>query len=120
VHDRPEVRRKKDTGDIQFVLKNYLAVIGRERLRSDGQDGDVMPLAGGNLEIATARVAGRDIGKMLNEVSAEELAEVLRIETVSATCKPIAQELAGLCRGDFGRARQILTSLRSGFNEVRG
>lgn len=120
VHDRPAERKRKDTGDIQFVLKNYLAVTGRERLQSGGRDGDVMTLVDGDLEIATARVAGRDIGNTLNDVSAEELSEILRIETVSETCKPIAQELAGLCKGDFGRALKILTSLKSGFNDVRG
>lgn len=120
VHDRPEARRKKDTGDVQFVLKNYLTVTGRDRLLSGGSDRDVMELAEGDLEVATARIAGRDIGNTLNNVSAKELAEILRIETVSNTYKPIAQELAGLCRGDFGRAREILTSLTSGFNEARG
>jgi predicted nucleotidyltransferase len=120
VHDRPDARRKKDTGDIQFVLKNYLAVTGQDRLLSSGRDRDVMELAEGDLEVATARIAGRDIGNTLNDLSAQELAEILRIETVSETRKPIAQELAGFYRGDFGRARKILTSLKSGFSEVRG
>ncbi|RKX44032.1 MAG: hypothetical protein DRP64_07280 [Verrucomicrobia bacterium] len=119
VYDRPDDRRKKDTGDIQFVLENYLDVVGRERLRSDGSDGDVMGLVQGDLEKAAARIAGRDIGKILTEESADELSEILRIETESGSRCPIAHELAGLHRGQFSRARAILTSLKDGFNEVR-
>jgi len=53
-YDRPDDRRKKDTGDIQFVLKHYLEVVGRERLRAGGSDDDVMPLVGGDLHKAAA------------------------------------------------------------------
>jgi len=120
IHDRPDARRKKDTGDIQFVLKHYLDVTGRERLQSGGSDSDVMGLVQGDLETAVARVAGRDIGKLLAEESAGELLEILRIETVSETRKPIAAELVNFHRGQFERARAILISLRDGFNEVRG
>ncbi len=120
VHDRPDVRRKKDTGDIQFVLENYLDVTGRKRLRSGGRDSDVMELVDGDLEKAVARIAGRDIGKILGGESVGELLEILRIETQSQTSKPIAQQLAKFHQGKFERAREILQSLSDGFNEVRG
>jgi predicted nucleotidyltransferase len=120
IYDRPDDRKRKDTGDIQFVLKNYLVVTGGKRLRSDGSDGDVMELVEGDLELAAARVAGRDMGRILSMASAEELSEILRKETVSETWKPIAQQLANFHKGQFGRARAILISLRDGFNEVRG
>jgi hypothetical protein len=42
----------------------------------------------------------------LNDLSAKELSEILRIETVSETYKPIAHKLAGFYRGDFGRAKK--------------
>jgi predicted nucleotidyltransferase len=119
IYDRPDDRKRKDTGDIQFVLKNYLEVTGRERLRAGGSDGDVMELVKGDLESATARVAGRDMRRILSAASAEQLAEIFRKETVSETWKPIAQQLANLHQGQFGRAREILISLRDGFNEVR-
>lgn len=118
VHDRPDDRRRKDTRDIQFVLENYLNVTGRERLQSGGQDGDVMKLVQGDLELAVARIVGRDIGKILSGSSADDLMEILRIETVSGTRKPIARELAGLHKGRFDRARAILASLRDGFCEI--
>lgn len=118
IHDRPDDRCKKDTGDIQFILENYLNVTGRERLRSGGRDGDVMELVQGDLELAVARIVGRDIGKILSGSSIKDLKEILRIETVSHTRKPIARELASLHKGRFDRARAILTSLRDGFDEI--
>lgn len=119
VYDRPDDRRKKDTGDIQFVLKNYLDVAGRERLRSDGSDGDVMELVQGDLENAAARIAGRDMGKILTETSAGELMEILRAETEGNSRCPIAHQLAGFHQGQFGRARSILASLKDGVIEAR-
>lgn len=116
-YDRPEDRRKKDTADIQFILGNYLDVTGRERLRSGGSDADVMELEQGDLEKASARVVGRDIGKILNNGSAKELAVILSNETTGGSRCPIAHELAGFYQGQFARARSILSSLKSGFEE---
>ena len=120
VHDRPEDRRKKDTADIQFVLENYLRMAGKERLRSDGNDGDVMELVQGNLPQAVARVAGRDAGSILTADSRSELLEVLRVETESGTRCPIAHELAGFHKGQFATARSILSSLKAGVEDVVG
>lgn len=119
IYDRPDDRRKKDTGDIQFVLENYLAVAGRERLRSDGSDGDVMGLVAGNLEKAAARMAGRDMGKILSEDSGNELSKIFRVETESGSRCQIAHELAGFHKGRFQEARAILVALKDGFEEVR-
>ena len=119
IYDRPDDRKKKDTVDIHFVLENYLDVTGRERLRSDGSDRDVMTLEGGSMEKAAARMAGRDMGRILTETSAEEILNILRIETESGSRCPIAHELTNFHRGNFGRARSILTSLKDGFEEVR-
>jgi len=118
-HDRPHDRRKKDTADIDFVLKHYLAVTGKERLRSGGSDADIMELEGGDLEKATARLAGRDIAGTVFPKTAAMLGEILRIETESGSRCPIAHELATHHHGRFDRARSIITSLKAGFSERR-
>lgn len=118
IYDRPDDRRKKDTGDIQFVLENYLDVVGRERLLSGGSDNDVMELVGGDIVKAAARVAGRDMRAILNADSMSELSKILRVETTSRSRCPIAHELAGLHKGQFARARAILASLHDGVNDV--
>ncbi len=38
--DRPDVRKRKDSADIHYVLKHYLTVTGADRIRSNGSDGD--------------------------------------------------------------------------------
>ena len=118
-YDRPEDRRKKDTADIQFVLENYLDATGRERLRSGGIDADVMEQENGDLQRATARVAGRDIAQVVSASTANELSELFRKEAEGGSRCPIGQELAGYHQGQFTRARSILTSLQAGFNERR-
>lgn len=118
-YDRPEDRRKKDTADIQFVLEHYLDATGRERLRSDGNDGDVMEQEHGDLQRATARVAGRDIAQVVSTQTANELSELFRKEIEGGGRCPIGHELAGYHQGQFARARSILTSLQAGFDERR-
>ncbi len=118
-YDRPEDRRKKDTEDIHFVLEHYLNVTGRERLRSGGIDADVMEHENGDLQRATARVAGRDMAQVVSPQTAKELSELFRKETEGGSRCPIGHELAGYHQGQFARARSILISLKSGFDERR-
>ena len=118
-YDRPDDRRKKDTADIQFVLKHYLAVSGKERLRTGGSDADVMELESGDLQKSIARIVGRDIADIICLDAATELSAILSQETTSGHRCPIAHELAGYHQGQFARARSILTSLRDGFDEYR-
>lgn len=53
---------------------------GRERLLSSGRDDDVMKLVKGDLELAVARIAGRDIDKILSGSAASDLMEIYRIQ----------------------------------------
>lgn len=118
-YDRSDDRRKKDAEDIQFVLKHYLDVGGKERLRTGGNDADVMGLESGDLQKAVARIAGRDIAGTVCSDTASELSKILDQETTSGSRCPIAHELAGYHDGQFARARSILISLKAGFDERR-
>jgi predicted nucleotidyltransferase len=118
-YDRPDDRRKKDSADIHFVLEHYLAVSQSDRLRSTGTDCDIMEKVGGNLSLATARIAGRDIGATVSASTAELLSEILRIETESGSRCPIVHQLAKFHHGQFQKARILLKSLRNGFDERR-
>jgi len=117
--DRPGVRKKKDSADIHYVLEHYLEVMGANRIRSDGSDGDIMEKAGGNLQHATARLAGRDMGRIVQQQTAEDLSEILRSETEGHSECPIAHELARSHSGQFQTARNVLNALRVGFEECR-
>jgi predicted nucleotidyltransferase len=118
-YDRPGDRRRKDTQDIDFVLEHYLDATGRERLRSDGSDADVMVLESGDIEKATARVVGRDIASMVEAETFGALSDILTKETESRSRCPIGHELAGYYQGSFSRARSILKAIRIGLEEGR-
>jgi predicted nucleotidyltransferase len=117
--DRPDVRKRKDSADIHYVLKHYLAVTEVDRIRSHGSDGDLMGKVGGNLQHATARLAGRDMGRIVQQKTAEELSDILQFETESQSECPITHQLAKFHDGQFQTARNVLRALRDGFEECR-
>lgn len=117
--DRPDVRKQKDSADIHYVLKHYLRVTGADRIRSDGSDDDLMEKVGGNLQHATARLAGRDMGRIVQQQTAKELSDILRFETESQSECPVTHQLARYHNGQFQTARNVLKALRDGFEESR-
>lgn len=119
IYDRPDARRKKDTQDINYVLKHYRNVTERDRLRSSGSDSDLMEKCGGDLELATARLAGRDIGSIIADETSKELAEILYKETTSGSRCPIAHTLASHYRGSFQKSREVLKKIIEGLSDMR-
>jgi predicted nucleotidyltransferase len=117
--DRPRDRKKKDSADINFVLNNYLTATGKGRLKSSGSDGDIMEKVKGDLERAAAWLAGRDMAGIVSAQTAVDLLGLLRKETEGTSLCPIAHELANYHEGKFARSREILKSLRDGFEEAR-
>jgi predicted nucleotidyltransferase len=117
--DRPRDRKKKDSADINFVLTNYLTATGKGRLKSSGSDGDIMEKVKGDLERAAAWLAGRDMAGIVSAQTAGDLLGLLRKETEGTSLCPIAHELANYHEGKFARSREILKSLRDGFEEAR-
>lgn len=119
-HDRPEARKNKDALDIHFLLAHYVNVANKARMLSGGSDADVMPKTGGDLMLASARLAGRDMGQILTAVSADGLAAILRTEAAGRSRCPVAHSMAACCGGEFGKARALLQAVRDGFEEARG
>lgn len=118
-HDRPEDRKNKDAQDVHFLLKHYVDVTGKGRLRMGGSDADAMSKVDGDLWRAAAWLAGRDMGQILSVGSADVLAAILRTETASRSRSHVAHAMSAHCGGDFGKARALLQALRDGFEEVR-
>jgi predicted nucleotidyltransferase len=117
IFDRPEVRVKKDTDDIQFILANYLSAGNRLRLES-GRDSDLLQTQSLDLDLVSARLLGRDMARMSSTTTRASLVDHLRHEATSAGNCPLAQELRNLLRGDFRRARATLSSLLQGYVEA--
>ena len=82
VHDRPEDRFKKDGTDIGFVIKHYLDIGNRNRLKAPPED-DIMARVGDDLDLATAMLLGRDINKIAGEDTLKYVLELLEIEIIA-------------------------------------
>lgn len=114
VHDRPEVRHKKDGTDIGFVIEHYLEIGNKDRLRTEPHD-DIMAEVDGDLELAISTLLGRDIAAISAEAAHAYVLELLDTEAASQSKCYLAKGLQRPhCRGDFNRAREILQSIARG------
>ena len=114
VHDRPEARHKRDSTDIGFVIANYLEIGNRERLRTTPNDG-ILSAVGGDLDLASALLLGRDISAIASAETRAYLLELLEREVSSQSRCHLARGLQrSYCKGDFVRARRILRQLAAG------
>ena len=118
IFDRTEARVKKDTNDIQFIIANYLLTGNRARLET-GRDSDLMRTPSLDLDVISARLLGRDMARLSSPTTRTRLTAILEHETTSSSACPLAQELRNLLRGDFNRARQILSALLQGFVDAK-
>ena len=118
ISDRIEARVKKDTNDIQFIIANYLSAGNRARLEN-GRDWALMQTQPLDLDVISARLLGRDMARLSSTTTRARLTAILVHETTSSSPCPLAQELRNLLRGDFKRARQILSALLQGYIEAK-
>jgi len=118
INDRPSARANKDARDIAFVLDNYSKVFGGERLKSSGSDGDILKRCKGNLKIAKAHLAGRDIGRFAEDQTIEKLLSILDKETTSSSRCPIAHSLAKHYKGSFVQSRKVLKRIIKGITDI--
>jgi len=118
VHDRPRDRFKKDGTDIGFVIKHYLDAGNHERLFRPPED-DIMRRVGDDLDLATARLIGRDIAAICSPDTKEHIHGLLQRETTSRSRCPLVRGLSRTCGGSFPRALSLLASITEGLNEIR-
>ena len=120
VHDRPEDRYKKDGTDIGFVIENYLGAGNKDRLKTQPND-DIMAIADGDLDMATAVLLGRDMAALVGAVTRDYILELLDSEVTSQRrCHLVRGLQKSHCRGDFTRARSILQTLAGGLRWTAG
>jgi predicted nucleotidyltransferase len=118
VYDRPEARRKKDSLDILYTLRNYNRVATRFDRTSTESYLHALEETENDLLLANALMAGRDIGQIVKEGTRAHIMKILDRETTSGSRCEIAHELRGELGGDFGRARAILTKLKQGVHDA--
>ncbi len=114
MNDRPDDRSQKDSADIVFVIKHYLKIENRTRLR-DSPHADIMESVDSDIELASATLIGRDIRKMVSLDSCDYILEILDADIKSSSRCHLARGIMNeLCKGDFSRARTVLKSLKAG------
>lgn len=117
VYDRPEDRRKKDSLDIHYILQNYQRVATKLNEWAKTRYQQTLKKTEGDLILASAFVAGQDIGQMVVEDTRSRILEILQIETTSGSRCEIAHELRDELGGEFARARKVLTMLMKGMQD---
>jgi predicted nucleotidyltransferase len=117
VTDRPDDRKQKDVRDIKFILRNYLDIGNRRRLAKGAGKHKFLIEAEGDLDMATARLMGFDIGVMLTHETFSALESILDNETKSHSRCVITHELGKYFNGDFKESRKCLSSLLMGTRE---
>jgi predicted nucleotidyltransferase len=107
LHDRPRVRAKRDGTDVSFVVANYLAAGNKARLVV-GPDADILGQCRSDLDLASAMLIGRDIGRVLGERAREHVIELLKHETESTSRCHLVRGMIGTPYGNFARAREVV------------
>ncbi|MCK9304105.1 MAG: hypothetical protein M0P27_01745 [Bacteroidales bacterium] len=114
LNDRPDDRAQKDADDIAFVIRHYLEIGNRARLKAH-PDSDIIASVGSDIELASATLIGRDMREMASPDSSEYILKILDAEIESNSRCYLTRGIKNeLCKGDFNRARTILKSLRAG------
>jgi predicted nucleotidyltransferase len=113
-YERLEDRKRKDGGDIGFTLAHYQDVGNIARLTT-GMDADIMDQVEGDIQLASAMLLGRDMGRIARPSTRAHLVGKFRLETSSSSACPLAKEIRNkVTQGNFLRARTILKALLAG------
>lgn len=117
ITDRPDDRKQKDVRDINFILKNYLKIGNRKRLEKGGEKHHFLLESNGNLDSASARLIGYDIGKICRKETVSVLQQILLKETTSNSRCVICHEMQKYFNGSFSESRKIISVLLTGVKE---
>jgi predicted nucleotidyltransferase len=111
--DRHLAFPRKDAGDLMLVIRNYLRCGNEARLWSElaswAQDDSF------DVEQASARMLGLDIGSLLGKGGSERIIDILSQQTNDEAFGRLAQEMAPR---DPEFARRLLKSLLQGVQEA--
>ena len=116
-YERTIDRKRKDGADIGFTLENYLASGNTGRLEN-GPDADIMDAVGGDIQRAVVVLLGRDMGRLAQAATRDEIVNNLKQEVESPSRCPLARELCrNVADGKFPRARELINDLLTGMSE---
>lgn len=111
--DRPLKRHKKDGTDIAFILSHYLDGEARKLVLSDSS-ADLLRGAEADPDLVTARVLGRDMGRLLKPATSEKIQQIIRHDIESNSRCYLVRGLIGKSFPGFARARTIVANILEG------
>ncbi len=115
-----ERRFERDAQDLSLIMKHYLAVGNEHRVYNE--QGDCFDLLNEDFdyEKASARILGRDVGRLLTEASRQIVEPVLSEKSASNSIEALAMVMIrneANYHGDYDLAMAMLAELRTGLKE---
>ncbi len=115
-----ERRFERDAQDLSLIMKHYLAAGNEHRVYSE--QGDCFDLLNEDFdyEKASARILGRDVGRLLTEASRQIVEPVLSEKSASNSIEALAMVMIrneANYHGDYDLAMAMLAELRTGLKE---
>lgn len=118
-YERLAERKKKDGADIGFILTEYLSIPSNLKRLSHGLDEDIMTLVDGDIRLAGCTLLGRDMARLASTVTRDTVISHLEHEIRSQSNCPLAQETMNYTKGNFNKARNLLTHMLKGYQSIR-
>jgi predicted nucleotidyltransferase len=112
-------RFERDAQDIGLIMKHYLDAGNQERVIGEGAE--YADLLGDNFDynLASARVLGRDVGKLLSGRSIGTVFAILEEQTGDKNQYPLVNAMLTNFNSDFDTGLGMLESFRQGILDVR-
>jgi predicted nucleotidyltransferase len=111
--DRKHTHPRKDAPDLLLLVRHYLHCGNFERLAKEHSD--LLDDQAFDYDLAGARLAGRDVARLLGGSSVQRVLATLIPEADENSSLLLAQR-SGL---DFERARQLIAALCTGLGDIR-
>jgi predicted nucleotidyltransferase len=113
-------RFERDADDLRLILRHYLDAGNQDRIYTEAGDCFDLLNEGFDYYEASARILGRDIGRLLSDTSREVVARGLSQEPAQPGADALAiamiKNKVGY-DGDYDVAISMLTELRTGISE---
>lgn len=116
-------RFERDAQDLGLIMRFYLAAGNEDRIYSE--KGDCVDLLNEEFDYqrASARILGRDLGRLVTDISQPTLERVLSQEPDRGSLDALATVMirnSATYYGDYDMALSMLTELRTGMAESYG
>jgi predicted nucleotidyltransferase len=111
---------RKDAEDLALLMLNYLDAGNQERVIGEGAEHADLLDDDFDYNLASARVLGRDVSRLLSERSRGAVLAILAEQTGDKNQYPLVNAMLSNFHGDFDIGLEMLESFRRGILDDRG